>query len=107
MIQSTVTTVENGGIIQYLIRPNSDELHEALYGEIKKNEANYIFHNSAPKTAYFNSAVAAFIAYSGLRINITLAHGWGCALTARLLKEREKYHHTKTIQVVHSELSEQ
>lgn len=107
MIKSIVTKVSNDGVIQYLIKPDSNDLYESLYKSITKNEGNKIFHNISKKTVYFNSAVAAFVSKSGLRFNIIVAHGSGCALTARLLKEREKFYDVKNIQIVHAEITEQ
>jgi glycogen synthase/ankyrin repeat protein len=107
MIKSIVTKVKNDDVIQYLIKPELELLYEPLYKAITKNEANKIFENLGPKTAYFNSAVSAFISQSKLKFNILIAHGSGCALTAKLLKEREKFHHIKSIQVVHAEITEQ
>ena len=107
IIRSVVTKTYNNGTIQYLARPSCDSLYKELYGAIEKNESNMIFHNIVPKTTYINSLTAAFISYSNLKFNILISHGFGCSLTAKLLKEREKFFYTKTIQLVHAEITEQ
>lgn len=106
LITSTVTKINNYGVVQYLVKPNDEKFYHQLYGEITVNESNAIFHQLTPKVAYFNSAVSAFIAQE-LNAHIIMLHGWACALIPRLLKERDNTHDIKTIQIVHGELTEQ
>jgi glycogen synthase len=107
MIESTITKINNNGVIQYLVKPSSPAIYQKLYADIQKNEQNKIFDNMTPKMAYFNSAVAAFLAQERERADIVLMHGWGCALIPSLLKNRENIDKIKTIQIVHSDPREQ
>ena len=112
-IKSQITKVINDGITQYLIKPVSCQLTDVeqkeLFGDIYKDQQIKIFQNIMPKISYFNSAVAAFIMSNNPlppKIDLLNAHGWGCGLVARIIKDHYRKNKPKCILTVHSEFSE-